>query len=71
LVIRVSRDPAENTKTSPLGLALVVLEGVVLADVVLEGELLQPAMAMPVQAIASRAATGALFLARRRIIPET
>jgi hypothetical protein len=68
LVIRVSSEPAENTKTSPLGIALEVAEavadGVVLEDVVLlEDELLQPATATPVQAMASRATIGALFLA--------
>jgi hypothetical protein len=75
LVIRVSRDPAENTKTSPLGFALEVAdaeeEGVLLEVVELEDELLQPATAMPVQAMASRATTGALFLPRGRIIPAT
>jgi hypothetical protein len=72
----VSSEPAENTKTSPLGLALevaeAVAEGVVLEDVVLlEDELLQPATATPVQAIASRTTIGALLFAGRRIIPET
>jgi hypothetical protein len=75
LVIRVSRDPAENTKTSPLGLAvadgLVELDGVVLAAVVLEEELLQPAAARQVQAMATRATTGALLSARKWIIPRT
>ncbi|MGH3191556.1 MAG: hypothetical protein ACRDOL_30790 [Streptosporangiaceae bacterium] len=47
-------------------------EGVVLEDVVvLEDELLQPATAAPVQAMASRAAIGALLFAARRIIPQT
>jgi hypothetical protein len=41
-----------------------VADGVVLEDVVLlEDELLQPATATPVQAMASRATIGALFLA--------
>ena len=75
MVIRVSRDPAENTKTSPLGLAvadgLVELDGVVLAAVVLEEELLQPAAARQVQAMATRATTGALLPAREWIIPRT
>jgi len=55
-----------------LEVAEAVAEGVLPEDVVLlEDELLQPATATPVQAIASRAAIGALFFAERRIIPET
>jgi hypothetical protein len=73
LVIRVSRDPAENTSTSPLGLALgeldAELEGELDAEV--EEELLHPAAVRPVQAMASRAATGALFFAKTGIIPRT
>jgi hypothetical protein len=62
LVIRVSRDPAENTSTSPLGLALAELEEEALAGVdevdegVLEEELLQPAVTSPMQAIDTNAA---------------
>jgi hypothetical protein len=52
-------------------LAVAELEGVEVEDVVLEEELLQPAAARPVQAMASRAARGALFLANRGIIPRT
>jgi hypothetical protein len=48
-------------------MGLVELEGVELVE--LEDELLQPATARPVQVMASRATTGARFLARR-IIPE-
>ena len=76
MVIRVSREPAENTKTSPLGLAVAdaaaELAGAELAgadDVELEEELLQAASA--VQVIATRARTGALFLVTRGIIPRT
>jgi hypothetical protein len=72
LVIRVSRDPAENTSTSPLALGVVEVEGVVLAvdDEEGEEELLHPA-ASAVQAMASRARRGALFLVSRGIIPRT
>jgi hypothetical protein len=75
LVISVSRDPAENTKTSPLGLALAELDAVELddvevEDVELEEELLQP-VASAVQVMAIRARTGALFLVRIGIIPRT
>jgi hypothetical protein len=57
LVIRVSRDPAENTSTSPLGRALLELGELAaelgelgeLAGVV--DELLQPAAVSPMQAI--------------------
>jgi hypothetical protein len=72
LVIRVSRDPAENTSTSPLGLAVAELDGVELEDAELEGELLllHPA-ASAVQVMASRARRGALFLVSRGIIPRT
>jgi hypothetical protein len=69
----VSRDPAENTSTSPLGIALAELAGVELEDVELAGveleELLQPA-ARPVHAMASRATTGALLFVRTGIIPR-
>jgi hypothetical protein len=65
LVIRVSRDPAENTSTSPLGRALAVLEAVELAELEavelaefvagelaeLEEELLQAAAVRPRQAM--------------------
>jgi hypothetical protein len=72
LVIRVSREPAENTKTSPLGRAVAELAGAEaeLEDVELEEELLQP-VASAVQVMASRARRGALFLVRRGIIPRT
>jgi hypothetical protein len=74
LVIRVSREPAENTRTSPLGLALAELEGVELEDAELDEELLllllHPA-ASTVQVMAIRAARGALFLVNRGIIPRT
>jgi hypothetical protein len=65
LVIRVSRDPAENTSTSPLGRALAVLEAEELAGLLallvallvageleeLEEELLQAAAVRPRQAM--------------------
>jgi hypothetical protein len=51
-------------------LAVVELAGVEDEDVVLEEELLHPA-ASAVQVTASRAKKGALFLARRGIIPRT
>ena len=75
MVIRVSRDPAENTSTSPLALALAELDGVELADVELEDaeledELLHPAAARPVQAMAIRAATGAFLFVNTGIIPR-
>jgi hypothetical protein len=72
LVIRVSRDPAENTSTSPLGIALAELEAEVggEVDVELEEELLQPAAARPVQAMATRATTGTLLFAKAEIIPR-
>jgi hypothetical protein len=74
--MRVSREPAENTSTSPLGLALAELEGPELEDaapedVVLEEELLQPAAARTVQAMAARATAGALLLVNSEIIPRT
>jgi hypothetical protein len=58
LVIRVSRDPAENTSTSPLGRALLEL-GELAAELGAElgelagvvDELLQPAAVSPMQAI--------------------
>jgi hypothetical protein len=64
LVIRVSREPAENTSTSPLGSALGELEAAALAEVEaaaaeleeLEEELLQPAAASPMQEINANAA---------------
>jgi hypothetical protein len=66
LVIRVSRDPAENTSTSPLGRAVAELEGEELAEAEvlaeleeLEEELLQPAAASPKQERTINAATGA------------
>jgi hypothetical protein len=77
LVIRVSRDPAENTSTSPLGIALAELDELADAEVevdveaVLEELLLHPATARPVHAMASRATTGALLLAKTGIIPRT
>ncbi|MGH3201200.1 MAG: hypothetical protein ACRDP5_03970, partial [Streptosporangiaceae bacterium] len=76
LVIKVSRDPAENTSTSPLGKALAELEGVELEDaeledVALDEELLLHPAASAVQAMASRATRGALSLANRGIIPRT
>jgi hypothetical protein len=72
----VSRDPAENTKTSPLGRALAELEGAVLEeavleDVVLEEELLLHPAASAVQVMASRARRGALFLVKGGIISRT
>jgi hypothetical protein len=72
LVIKVSSEPAENTKTSPVGLAVAGAElAGAEADVVeLEEELLQPA-ASAVQVMAARARTGALFLVTRGIIPRT
>ena len=74
MVIRVSRDPAENTSTSPLAMAVAELDGVELEDVELAGveleELLHPAAARPVQAMASRATTGALLFVRTGIIPR-
>ena len=77
MVIKVSRDPAENTSTSPLGKALGEPAGVELEDAVLgeelellEEELLHPA-ASAVQAMASRATRGALFLVKRGIISRT
>jgi hypothetical protein len=71
LVIKVSREPAENTKTSPVGLAVADAElAGAEADVVeLEEELLLHPAASAVQAMASRATRGALFLANRGIIP--
>jgi hypothetical protein len=39
-------------------------------DAELDDELLHPAAARPVQAMASRATTGALFFAKTGIIPE-
>jgi hypothetical protein len=76
LVIRVSRDPAENTSTSPLGKALGEPAGVELEDGVLEAELLEEELllhpaASAVQVMASRARRGALFLVRRGIISRT
>jgi hypothetical protein len=76
LVIKVSRDPAENTSTSPLGKALLELAGAELAgaeleDVVLEEALLLHPVASAVQVMASRARRGALFLVNRGIIPRT
>jgi hypothetical protein len=60
LVIRVSREPAENTSTSPLGSAVAELEGEELAELEeLEEELLQPAAASPKQERTINAATGA------------
>jgi hypothetical protein len=67
LVIKVSRDPAENTSTSPLGMALAELdeladaEAEVDVEAVLEELLLHPAMASPVHAMASKATTGVEF----------
>ena len=74
MVIRVSREPAENTKTSPLGIALAELagaelEGVELEDAELEEELHPVANA--VQVMATRARRGALFLVKRGIISRT
>jgi hypothetical protein len=55
LVIRVSRDPAESTSTSPLGLALAEL--VELEEMEEEEEeLLQPVAASPTQAMDTNAA---------------
>jgi hypothetical protein len=53
--MRVSSEPAENTSTSPLGLALAELEE--LGELVALGVvlLLQPAMASPTQAIDANA----------------
>jgi hypothetical protein len=67
LVIRVSREPAEKTSTSPLGRALGELEAAALAELEgaaeeleeleeLEEELLQPAAASPMQEINASAA---------------
>jgi hypothetical protein len=64
LVIRVSREPAENTSTSPLGRALGELEAAALAELEgaaeeleeLEEELLQPAAVSPMQEINASAA---------------
>jgi hypothetical protein len=59
LVIRVSREPAENTSTSPL--AVVLAEVVGLAGLValeeLDEELLQPAAVSPMQATKTSAPT--------------
>jgi hypothetical protein len=68
LVIRVSRDPAESTSTSPLPLALAEL-GELLAELgevaeVEEEELLQPVAATPAQAIDTHAA----IIAPRRCV---
>jgi hypothetical protein len=78
LVIKVSRDPAENTSTSPLGLAVEELDALadagveVEVDAVVEELLLHPARASPVHVMASRATTGALFFAKTGgIIPRT
>ena len=76
MVIKVSRDPAENTSTSPLGNALAELAGAELAgaeleEVVLEEALLLQPAASAVQVMASRARRGALFLVKRGIIPRT
>jgi hypothetical protein len=77
LVIRVSRDPAENTSTSPLGIALAGPDAELDAeldeglDVELEAELLHPAAARLVQVMASSAATGAFFFAKTEIIHRT
>ena len=64
MVIKVSREPAENTRTLPLGLALAEAEGVELddAELELEEELLQPARARPIHPTASRGTNSALFL---------
>jgi hypothetical protein len=77
LVIRVLRDPAENTSTSPLPVGLaeaaalaevaaaVGLEEVAaLEELELEEELLQPAAASPIQAIN----TGAAICTPRRLV---
>ena len=54
-----------------------VLDELALADVEVEVEaeldelLLQPAAANPVQAMVSRAITGALFIVKNEIIPRT
>jgi hypothetical protein len=81
LVIKVSREPAENTSTSPLGNALGEPAGVEVEDAVLEEELLEEELleeelllhpaASAVQVMASRARRGALFLVRRGIISRT
>ena len=73
----MSRDPAENTSTSPLGRALAELdaeleeelEGELDAEV--DEELLHPAAARLVQVMASSAATGAFFFAKTEIIHRT
>jgi hypothetical protein len=76
LVIKVSSDPAENTSTSPLGIAVAELDALADAGVEVDAaavleELLHPARASPVHAIASRATTGPRFVAMRGIIRQT
>jgi hypothetical protein len=77
LVIRVSRDPAENTSTSPLGRALAELDAELEEeldgelDAEVDEELLHPAAARLVQVMASSAATGAFFFAKTEIIHRT
>jgi hypothetical protein len=72
LVISVSRDPAENTSTGPLAVALAgvvaLAEVETLAELELEEELLllQPAAASPTQAIN----TGAAICTPRRFVRE-
>jgi hypothetical protein len=70
----VSRDPAENTSTSPLGIALAELAGVELEDAELAGveleDELHPAAARPVQAMAIRATTGGFLFVKTGIIPR-
>jgi hypothetical protein len=65
LVIRVEREPAEKTSTSPLGIALAELEGEELAAdelaaeelAAVEEELLQPVATSPMHAIDTSAAS--------------
>jgi hypothetical protein len=74
LVISVSRDPAENTKTSPLPVALALAEaalGEVAALVELELDELQPAAASPTQAINTGAAIRTLRRLLRKVIETT
>ena len=77
MVIRVSRDPAENTSTSPLGRALEELDAELEEeldgelDAEVDEELLHPAAARLVQVMASSAATGAFFFAKTEIIHRT
>jgi hypothetical protein len=71
--LRYSSEDAYAMLTVPE--ALGVLDELALAEVEVEAELdeelLHPAAARPVQAMASRATTGALFLAKTGIIHRT